>query len=155
ERGYAEAQHNLALMYENGEGVPQDYSEAARWYRIAAKQGNPGSQNNLGRLYETGDGVTKDYAAAIEWYRRAVEGGDTIARSNLQRVRARAELEQYQEIVFAFSDLMTAHSPLIGDCALLPHPKATILYAIKFVVNNYENKRELATDPALVESYDR
>ncbi|MBN4047960.1 SEL1-like repeat protein [bacterium AH-315-O15] len=26
-------------MYENGEGVPEDYTEAVRWYRLAADQG--------------------------------------------------------------------------------------------------------------------
>jgi len=68
---------------------------------------------------------------------------------------ARNDIEHYREIVFAFSDLMAVHSPIIGDCAFLPHPKATILYAIKFVVDDYETKRELGTDPTLIESYDR
>ncbi len=27
-------------MYANGQGVPQDYAEAARWYRMAAEQGD-------------------------------------------------------------------------------------------------------------------
>jgi TPR repeat protein len=27
------------MMYENGQGVPQDKAEAARWYSEAAKQG--------------------------------------------------------------------------------------------------------------------
>ena len=27
-------------MYKNGEGVPKDYAEAAKWYRKAAKQGD-------------------------------------------------------------------------------------------------------------------
>ena len=29
-------QNNLGLMYSNGWGVPQDYAEAIRWYRLAA-----------------------------------------------------------------------------------------------------------------------
>src|SRR6266478_2679092 len=33
EKGHAKAQHNLALMNEEGKGVPRDYSEAAKWYR--------------------------------------------------------------------------------------------------------------------------
>lgn len=155
EQGHATAQHNLALMYENGEGVPQDYSEAAKWYHMAAAQGYPGSQNNLGRLYETGDGVPRDYAVALEWYRRAAEGGDTNAGTNFKRLKPRVELEKHQNIVIAFSDLMAAHSPLIGDCALLPHPKATILYAIQFVVDDYETERDMATDSTLIQSYDR
>ncbi len=31
ERGDAEAQHNLGVMYDNGLSVQQDYTEAAKW----------------------------------------------------------------------------------------------------------------------------
>ena len=40
EQGYADAQNNFGVMYENSEGVPQDYAEALRWYRRAAEQGD-------------------------------------------------------------------------------------------------------------------
>ena len=39
EQGYAEAQSMLGFMHYHGEGVPQDYAEAALWYRRAAEQG--------------------------------------------------------------------------------------------------------------------
>ena len=39
EQGNAAAQYNLGVMYDNGEGVPQDYAEAAKSYRLAAEQG--------------------------------------------------------------------------------------------------------------------
>ncbi len=32
----------------NGEGVPQDYAEAAKWYRLAAEQGYATAQTILG-----------------------------------------------------------------------------------------------------------
>ena len=35
EQGDAAAQNNLGLMYDNGEGVPQDYVLAYMWYNIA------------------------------------------------------------------------------------------------------------------------
>ena len=35
-----------------GQGVPQDYAEAVKWYRLAADQGNASAQNNLGFMYE-------------------------------------------------------------------------------------------------------
>ena len=31
---------NLGVMYQNGNGVPQDDDEAVKWYRLAAAQGN-------------------------------------------------------------------------------------------------------------------
>ena len=40
ESGDATAQYNLAVAYEQGEVVPLDYVEAAKWYRKAAEQGH-------------------------------------------------------------------------------------------------------------------
>ena len=34
------AQYNLSGMYENGEGVPQDYKQAVHWYTKSAEQGD-------------------------------------------------------------------------------------------------------------------
>jgi uncharacterized protein len=40
ELGMAAAQYNLAHMYANGEGVPENDAEAVKWYRKAADQGD-------------------------------------------------------------------------------------------------------------------
>lgn len=37
DQGDASAQYNLGVMYVNGEGVTQDYKQAAKWYRKAAE----------------------------------------------------------------------------------------------------------------------
>ena len=47
-------------MYFNGGGVPQDYSEAAAWYRQAAEQGHANAQFNLGWMYANGRGVPQE-----------------------------------------------------------------------------------------------
>ena len=39
-KGYDPAQFKLGLIYVKGNGVPQDYGEALKWYRKAADQGN-------------------------------------------------------------------------------------------------------------------
>ena len=57
EQGLPEAQHNLGLMYVNGQGVSQDYAEAVMWYRKAAEHGVALAQNNLGIMYRKGQGV--------------------------------------------------------------------------------------------------
>ena len=36
EAGDADAQYNLGASYASGSGVPQDYTEAVRWYRLAS-----------------------------------------------------------------------------------------------------------------------
>ena len=69
EQGNAVAQFNLGVMYANGQGVPKDDAEAARWYRLAAEQGHDGAQVNLGIMYDNGEGVPKDPAEAVRWYR--------------------------------------------------------------------------------------
>ena len=44
EQGYAPAQFNLALMYERGTGIEQDYGRAYFWYALAT-EGSPGTTN--------------------------------------------------------------------------------------------------------------
>lgn len=34
-------------MYDDGLGVPQDFPEAAKWYRLAGEQGEAEAQFNL------------------------------------------------------------------------------------------------------------
>jgi TPR repeat protein len=70
-------------MYRHGQGVPQDYAEAVKWYRLAAEQGNASAQSNLGVMYRLGRGVPQDNAEAVKWYRRAAEQGNAKAQSNL------------------------------------------------------------------------
>ena len=70
-------------MYDNGQGVPQNYAEAVKWYRLAADQGDAGAQYNLGVMYDQGRGVPQNYAEAVKWYRLAADQGDAIAQYNL------------------------------------------------------------------------
>ena len=83
EQGHAEAQFNLGLMYDNGQGVPQDYKEAARLYRLASEQGLAEAQSNLGLMYKKGQGVPQDYKEAVRLFRLAAEQGDAEAQHNL------------------------------------------------------------------------
>ena len=70
-------------MYDNGEGVLKDNAEAARWFRLAAEQGDADAQYNLGVMYANGKGVLKDAAEAVRWYRLAAEQGLASAQYNL------------------------------------------------------------------------
>lgn len=44
-------------MHIKGEGVPQSYVEAVKWFRLAAEQGYATSQAELGIGYTKGEGV--------------------------------------------------------------------------------------------------
>ena len=61
----------------------QDYAESAKWYRLAADQGDAYAQYNLGQMYREGRGVPKDYAEAAKLYRLAADQGDVEAQNNL------------------------------------------------------------------------
>ncbi len=77
------AQYNLGYDYYLGQGVTQDYSLAAVWWRKVAEQGNSSAQGNLGLLYFEGQGVEQDDTQAAAWYRKAAEQGNPEAQSNL------------------------------------------------------------------------
>ena len=63
--------------------MSESRSEAVKWFRKAALQGNPTAQHSLGSCYEAGEGVLKDYAEAAKWYRKAAEQGEQLAQINL------------------------------------------------------------------------
>ena len=70
EQGNASAQYSLGVMYNNGEGVPQDHQEAVIWWRKAAEQGNVKAQYSLGVSYDTGEGVpqaTSKPTSGLTW----------------------------------------------------------------------------------------
>ncbi|MGJ8673517.1 tetratricopeptide repeat protein [Rubritalea sp.] len=91
EKGDADCQFNLALMYEQGMGIPKDEKEAVVWYRKSAELGNSNAQFNLGVLYEHGRGTAVDFAQANQWYRKASVQGDALAIGNLGMLYVRGQ----------------------------------------------------------------
>jgi TPR repeat protein len=83
EQGDAEAQYNLGVCYNDGDGVEKNSTQAVYWYRKAAEQGHAKAQNNLGVCYNDGDGVEKNYTQEVYWYRKAAEQGYAKAQYNL------------------------------------------------------------------------
>jgi TPR repeat protein len=65
-QGNADAQFDLGVMYELGQGVPQDGKTAVKWYRLAAEQGLADAQFNLGVMYAEGRGVPQDGKTAVK-----------------------------------------------------------------------------------------
>jgi TPR repeat protein/transglutaminase-like putative cysteine protease len=76
ERGNAKAQSYMGSMYETGRGVIRSYSEAIRWYLLAACQGDAFSQTRLGFLYQKGLGAVRDEKLAVDWYAKAADQGN-------------------------------------------------------------------------------
>ena len=57
DKGNAEAQNNLGLLYLDGKGVAPNLAEAVRHFQLSAAAGLPLGQNNLGGLYRDGRGL--------------------------------------------------------------------------------------------------
>ena len=87
ERGHAEAQAILALMYQQGWGVPQDAVMAAHWYLAAAEQGHVGAQYQLGLLYDRGHGVPPSAVIAYKWLNLAAARAEPRERDYYVRIR--------------------------------------------------------------------
>jgi uncharacterized protein len=106
ERGDISAQFALGFMYQNGKvlGVPQDYTEAARWYRMAADQGDYAAMHELGLMYFDGKGVPQDYATAYMWLDLAAarspaqETNAAEARDEIARKMTREQIAEGQKL---------------------------------------------------------
>lgn len=83
ESGNAEAQLMLGSMLANGEGVPQSFEEAAKWFRKSADQNNAEAQFALSLMHVNGDGVKQDFGEAVNWAKKAAEQGHPLAQINL------------------------------------------------------------------------
>ncbi|KPA19792.1 Localization factor PodJL [Shimia sp. SK013] len=83
ESGNTDAAVNLAVLYQHGNGVAQDFARARKLYEWPAESGHARALNNLGLLYVRGDGVTQDYAKAAELFTAAAEQGLKQAMTNL------------------------------------------------------------------------
>jgi uncharacterized protein len=86
ERGTAQDQYNLGLRYERGMALPQNLSEAVRWYRQAALQGYADGQFKLCEMSERGEGLPQDYQEALRWCGLAADQGHARAMFMLGRL---------------------------------------------------------------------
>jgi putative methionine-R-sulfoxide reductase with GAF domain len=80
EKGDPAAQFQLGARYATGEEVAQDYTEAVRWFTMAAEQGHILAQATLGAYYWAGRGVPQDLTKAYYWSVLAQAGGDQASK---------------------------------------------------------------------------
>ena len=73
ERGDAQAEFMLGVMYHYGKGVPRDDVLAAIWFFKAARKGNANGQLAIGSLHVRGEGVRRDLVKAHMWLTLAAE----------------------------------------------------------------------------------
>ena len=100
-QGNATAQFVLGMMYNYGQGVPQNDKEAVRLFGLAAAQGGAYAQGALGVMYESGRGVVQNYVRAHMWFNLSASNGDTEASKYRDEVAAKmtsAQIAKAQEM---------------------------------------------------------
>jgi TPR repeat protein len=117
EHGDGRAQYDLGVLYDMGEGVPQDNHEAMSWYHRAAEQGEARAQYNLGLMYANGQGVPQDYAEGYYWISLAAAQGNVHAveaREYYSEKMTPAQMARAKELL----DLHAARAPTTtpGSC---------------------------------------
>jgi len=85
--GNAEAQFQLAALYDNGRGVPQDHAQAFAWCQKAADSGLAGAQYWLGKKYLSGEGTAANKNKAMSYFRKAADQGLAEAKDELLRLQ--------------------------------------------------------------------
>ncbi|KAF9148028.1 hypothetical protein BG015_010272 [Linnemannia schmuckeri] len=84
EQEHASAEHNLGVMYENGEAPGlQDYTKAMEYYLRASSRGHARAQFSVGLLYDTGKGIDQNSRKALEWYLKSAELNHAPAQFNV------------------------------------------------------------------------
>jgi len=84
-------------MHIKGEGVPQSYVEAVKWFRLAAEQGHATSQAELGIGYTKGEGVPQNYVIAHMWFNLAASQGDAKGMKNRDFITKKMTQQQIAE----------------------------------------------------------
>ena len=126
--GDAEAQTNVAEIYERGLGVEPNHEMAVLWYQKAADQGYSRALFNLGTLYEQGLGVPQDALRAMNLYREAsgIAEDDLIYASAAERKQQ--ELRSQLEEAIAEKDgqigLLKNQVKTLENAAAKPAPRA-------------------------------
>ncbi len=82
-QGNAEAEFGLGLLYDLGNGTPEDPGSAFAWYMLAADAGVPAAEFNVAAMYAAGRGVAQSSEKAALWYARAGARGHHRAQFSL------------------------------------------------------------------------
>lgn len=80
---HPEAQYNLAVMYQKGDGVQQNMDLAFKWFKEGAERGSARAQYNLGMMYYEGIVIEKDEQKAKSWWEKAAAQNLEVAVKQL------------------------------------------------------------------------
>ena len=127
EQGDARAEANLALLYADGHGVPQNCQQALSWFGKAAAQGNDQARYDLGVLYYQGQCVQRDLVKAHMWFNLAAASGALPqaeqSRESVATGMTKGQLAEAQQLARDAWRMAPAHSataPVVTAAASPP-----------------------------------
>jgi TPR repeat protein len=81
-----------------GHGVQLDCSEAVKWFKKAAEQGDPNAQGILGIMYKKGAGAPRNDEQAYFWLTLAGNVGDKDVSAARDEVASHLTPEQIADV---------------------------------------------------------
>lgn len=114
EKGDPAAQFAVGAHFATGEDVAQDYTEAVRWFTLAAEQGHVGAQATLGAYYWSGRGAPQDLSKAYFWAVLAQSGGDDASRYRVAFLASRLTRAQIIAAQQRADDWIKVHEATAG-----------------------------------------
>lgn len=129
-KGFAEAQNSLGVCYIKGDGVPENASEAVKWFEKAAIQDNELAINNLALCLRSGNGIAANKEKAVEWFEKTSTKGNILAKSELAEMYAEGEgvLVNYQKAESLLKEILASGDQEHYDHALF---NLALLYTTK------------------------
>ena len=77
---------DLGVIYDNGQGLKQNYFKAAEFYQKSCKRGDARGCFNLGASYENGKGIYQSDEKALKFYGKACDLEDSLGCKNYIRL---------------------------------------------------------------------
>jgi len=126
-KGNEWAMYNLAVIYDNGDGVIKNQDEAKRLYKASIKKDNSHAMNNLAYLYSCSE--YKNYDEVIRLYMTAIEKGNNAAMNNLAGL--------YKDGIFIDKNINMAMKLYKQSI------KKNNVHAMKNLANMYKNGKDI------------
>ena len=99
EAGDAEAMFRVGRLYDRGEEVTRDLTEARRWYELSADANHPIGSFNYAYMLQTGNGGPKNIRDSVDYYMKSTELGVLDAAFNLgQLFRKGVDVQHDKEL---------------------------------------------------------
>ena len=119
EQGDATSAYLVGRSYMTGSGVPQDDTQAAKWFLQSAALGFPDAEFALAYLYEHGQGVPRDYERAFSYYEAAAKQGHETAQNNLASMYEHGSgVRKNIEEAVHWYQVAAGHGNVVAECNL-------------------------------------